>query len=235
MATATSEAMNYPRQLLAAQILFSAIIAIGVATAQIPTVASPSPVQSTGAEPASTSMSTATPGVSASVTATSTATPTTSPSGESPKMGSGDVLSLSILATAGLVICWGVFWLIVWLQDEKITAVLSNPAFFQVVTVMGVIAAAVVLSLSDKLKGELTASILSGIVGYVLGSLTTKQPQQPATQGGTQSGQVTGATGQPQTGPQGTAGAGQGTGTTGQPQTGTQGGTPTDEGAGTTG
>jgi hypothetical protein len=39
---------------------------------------------------------------------------------------------------------------------------------------MGVIAATVVLSLADRIKGELTAAILSGIVGYVLGSIAHK-------------------------------------------------------------
>ncbi len=48
---------------------------------------------------------------------------------------------------------------------------------------MGVIAATVVLSLADRIKGELTAAILSGIVGYVLGSVAHKaqgSPTQPA-------------------------------------------------------
>ena len=204
--------MNNFRSLLAAQILFGALIATGVVAAQTPTEAA-----------------------TAAVSPTATATPTATPVIGSSAMTPGFVLLLSILATVGLVACWITFWVVVCSQKQEITSILSNPAFFQTVTVMGVIAAAVVLSLCDKVRGELTASILSGIVGYVLGSLKTKQPQQPATQGGTQSGQVTGATGQPQTGPQRTAGAGQGTGTTGQRQTGTQGGTPTDEGAGTTG
>lgn len=38
---------------------------------------------------------------------------------------------------------------------------------------MGVIAATVVLSLAGRLEGNTTGAILSGIVGYVLGQLST--------------------------------------------------------------
>lgn len=82
------------------------------------------------------------------------------------------VLFLSVLATAGLVIMWGVFW---WrVPQEKAYEVLLEPAFFRTVSVMGVISAAVVLSLAGRLDGHITGAILSGIVGYVLGQLTTR-------------------------------------------------------------
>ncbi len=83
-----------------------------------------------------------------------------------------DIWRLSILATSGLVAMWGIFWLAVWRKDESITDILVNPSFFKVVAVMGVIAATVVLSLADRLQGNLTGAILSGIVGYVLGTTT---------------------------------------------------------------
>ncbi len=51
------------------------------------------------------------------------------------------ILWLSILATAGLVLMWGLFWL---------AEVLLSPAFFRTVAVMGVIAATVVLSLAGR-------------------------------------------------------------------------------------
>jgi tetrahydromethanopterin S-methyltransferase subunit C len=44
---------------------------------------------------------------------------------------------------------------------------------------MGVIAATVVLSLAGRLEGNLTAAILSGIVGYVLGQLSGKHDKPP--------------------------------------------------------
>ena len=76
------------------------------------------------------------------------------------------------MATSGLVAMWGIFWLAVWRKNESITEILVNPSFFKVVAVMGVIAATVVLSLADRLQGNLTGAILSGIVGYVLGTTT---------------------------------------------------------------
>lgn len=82
-----------------------------------------------------------------------------------------DVLWLSILATSGLAICWSVFWWAIVRHGENIHDVLASAGFFRTVTVMGVIAATVVLSLSGKLEGNFTGAILSGIVGYVLGQL----------------------------------------------------------------
>jgi hypothetical protein len=82
------------------------------------------------------------------------------------------VLWLSILATAGLVLMWAVFWLAAWKRGENIHDILSSPGFFRTVVVMGVVAATVVLSLAGRLEGNLTGAILSGIVGYVLGHLS---------------------------------------------------------------
>lgn len=93
------------------------------------------------------------------------------------KMSAQHVLWLSILATSGLVLMWAVFWLAVSRRNESISEILIKPEFFKVVTVMGVVAATVVLSLADRIQGSLTAAILSGIVGYVLGS-TGKRPRE---------------------------------------------------------
>jgi hypothetical protein len=83
-----------------------------------------------------------------------------------------EIFRLSIIATAALVLMWGIFWLAVALSKERIIDILTNPAFFRTVTVMGVIAATAVLSLAGKLDGNVTGAILSGIAGYVLGHLT---------------------------------------------------------------
>jgi hypothetical protein len=93
-------------------------------------------------------------------------------------MNAEDIWRLSILATSGLVAMWGIFWLAVWRKNESITDILVNPSFFKVVAVMGVIAATVVLSLADRLQGNLTGAILSGIVGYVLGTTTKPKESQ---------------------------------------------------------
>ena len=89
------------------------------------------------------------------------------------------IIWLSILATGGLLACWIAFWWAVTKRQESIFDVLSSPGFFRTVTVMGVIAATVVLSLAGRLEGNLTAAILSGIVGYVLGQLSGKHDKPP--------------------------------------------------------
>jgi uncharacterized BrkB/YihY/UPF0761 family membrane protein len=83
-----------------------------------------------------------------------------------------EILWLSILATVGLVLMWGLFWLAVARSKESIREVLQGAAFFRTVAVMGVIASTVVLSLAGRLDGNITGAILSGIVGYVLGQLS---------------------------------------------------------------
>lgn len=92
------------------------------------------------------------------------------------QLGSSDIVHLSILATAGLVLMWGVFWWRVDSSKESVSEILLSPGFFRTVVVMGVIAATVVLSLAGQLEGPITGAILSGIVGYVLGHLSRRGP-----------------------------------------------------------
>lgn len=89
------------------------------------------------------------------------------------------IVGLSILATAGIVAMWGMFWNAVAKSDENIMDILKSPSFFKVVTVIGVIAATVVLSLAGRLEGNITGAILSGIAGYVLGQLSSKSDSKP--------------------------------------------------------
>ncbi|WP_020680270.1 hypothetical protein [Marinobacterium rhizophilum] len=84
------------------------------------------------------------------------------------------IAGLSVLATVGLVVMWGLFWRAVAHSKENIMDILRSPSFFKTVTVMGVIAATVVLSLAGRLEGNITGAILSGIAGYVLGQLSSK-------------------------------------------------------------
>jgi len=68
---------------------------------------------------------------------------------------------------------WAVFWWAVGRSDQSVHDILMDAGFFRTVTVMGVIAATVVLSLAGRLEGNITGAILSGIVGYVLGHLSS--------------------------------------------------------------
>lgn len=83
-----------------------------------------------------------------------------------------DIVSLSVLATVGIVVMWAVFWFAAARSSQTVKDILSLPAFFETVAVIGVIAASVVLSLAGRLEGHITGAILSGIVGYVLGQLS---------------------------------------------------------------
>jgi RsiW-degrading membrane proteinase PrsW (M82 family) len=85
------------------------------------------------------------------------------------ELGPQYILWLSILATVGLAVMWATFWRAVTKRQESVKDVLLSPAFFRTVTVMGVIAATVVLSLAGRLADNIAGTMLSGIVGYVLG------------------------------------------------------------------
>jgi hypothetical protein len=105
-------------------------------------------------------------------------------SGSSPsqlQLNAQQILWLSILATAGLVLMWGSFWLAAIRAKESVHEILASAGFFRTVTVMGIIAATVVLSLAGRLEGNMTGAILSGIAGYVLGQLS-RRGQQPSSQ-----------------------------------------------------
>jgi hypothetical protein len=84
------------------------------------------------------------------------------------------IVWLAVLATTGLAIMWAVFWFAVVRAKESVHEVLLSAGFFRTVTVMGVIAATVVLSLAGRLEGNITGAILSGIVGYVLGAVSAR-------------------------------------------------------------
>lgn len=90
---------------------------------------------------------------------------------------------LSILATSGLAFMWAAFWWAVVKRGESIHEILLSSGFFRTVVVMGVVAAAVVLSLAGRLESNITGAILSGIVGYVLGQLSGQRRLGAATSG----------------------------------------------------
>jgi len=69
---------------------------------------------------------------------------------------------------------WAAFWKAVASQQESVRGILLSPSFFRTVTVMGVIAATVVLSLAGRLEGSITGAILAAIAGYVLGQTEVK-------------------------------------------------------------
>jgi hypothetical protein len=94
------------------------------------------------------------------------------------QLNSEHIVWLSVLATLGLLACWGIFWQAIIRAKESVHDVLISPGFFRTVTVMGIIAATVVLSLAGRLDGNITGAILSGIAGFVLGHIATPGQKQ---------------------------------------------------------
>lgn len=93
----------------------------------------------------------------------------------SPVMEPAQIMNLAYLATAGIVIMWIAFWILVYLKKESIQEILLSPAFFKAVAVIGVVAATAVLALAQRLEPNLTGAILSGTIGYVLGTVTSSR------------------------------------------------------------
>jgi hypothetical protein len=66
---------------------------------------------------------------------------------------------------------WIWFWWVVMKKQESPSQILVQTAFLQNLTVIGVVCASGLLALVGVIKGELEATLLTGIVGYVLGSI----------------------------------------------------------------
>ena len=77
------------------------------------------------------------------------------------------VLALCAILLAG----WVYFWHVIARQKESPTQVLAGTAFLQNLTVIGVICGSCLLALTGIIKGEVEATLLTGIVGYVLGGM----------------------------------------------------------------
>lgn len=76
---------------------------------------------------------------------------------------------LSLTATLGLAIMWISFWRTVRKQGTDLIEVIQSEGFFKTTAVMGIIAALMVLTLTNNMDGEIAGSILSAIAGYILG------------------------------------------------------------------
>lgn len=85
-------------------------------------------------------------------------------------LSADQIITLCYLATGSIVLMWLSFWFVAWKSGERIRDILASAGFFRAVAIMGVVAATVVLSLAGGLESQLTAAILSGIAGYVLGA-----------------------------------------------------------------
>jgi len=94
-----------------------------------------------------------------------------------------------------LILGWLMFFFVVLKNKENVRDLLTGSSFLQNLTVIGVVISTGLLAIVGVLKGELAATLLSGVVGYVLGSTarglekvtsrTETEPQQhPGRHGG---------------------------------------------------
>jgi small-conductance mechanosensitive channel len=84
------------------------------------------------------------------------------------------------MTSGGVLICWLWYFYVVKANRENVHEAISG-AFIQNLTVILVVFAVGLLALAGVLSGELTATLLSGIVGYVLGSSQTRHAPLPNT------------------------------------------------------
>ena len=75
-----------------------------------------------------------------------------------------------LLFASTLVIVWGIFWLAVSRGKTNPLAIIKNPGFLRIVTVGFTFLGVIILALARVLSGEITGAIISGVIGYVLGS-----------------------------------------------------------------
>src|SRR5450759_4312363 len=66
---------------------------------------------------------------------------------------------------------WIWFWWVVMRKEQLPSQILFQTAFLQNLTVIGVVCASGLLALIGVIKGDVEATLLTGIVGYVLGSI----------------------------------------------------------------
>jgi hypothetical protein len=76
----------------------------------------------------------------------------------------------TIMAVA-TVIAWLSGARVIKAKNESIKELIEKTTFLQNVTVFAVVSSCTLLGLAGIIKGELVGAILSGIVGYVLGSI----------------------------------------------------------------
>ncbi len=79
-------------------------------------------------------------------------------------------LYLMLVFAGTFVIFWGVFWLVASRDKTDTLSIIDNGGFLRIVTVGFTLSAVLILAIAGILNGEIAGAIISGVVGYVLGS-----------------------------------------------------------------
>jgi hypothetical protein len=83
------------------------------------------------------------------------------------------ILYLALILASVLILGWSIFFIAAMRTKENVKSLIDG-TFLQNLTVILIVAAVSFLSLIRILPGEIVGSILSGIVGYVLGSIKVR-------------------------------------------------------------
>lgn len=81
---------------------------------------------------------------------------------------------LSLIVVIGFFLCWVTFWKYGGIQQQAHLGSLGGN-ILQMLTVVVIVAATALLAICGVLQGDLAASLLSGIAGYVLGSIRDRK------------------------------------------------------------
>ena len=93
------------------------------------------------------------------------------------------VVTLAVAALTGVLGMWITLWVAAAKNPELVKDLLLNQHFLRGMAVIMVLAAVTVLALSSKLQGQAAGAILSGVVGYVLGSRVSPDKTSSANRG----------------------------------------------------
>ena len=96
---------------------------------------------------------------------------------EQPIISGNQFIYLILIISAMLLIGWIWFFYVVNKNNESVRDMLTGSSFLQNLTIIVVVATTGLLGITRILKGELVATLLGSIVGYVLG--TSRRQDKP--------------------------------------------------------
>ena len=85
-----------------------------------------------------------------------------------------ELLWFSMIVTSATLLGWLVVFRVVQKKEETLGVLIAGGSFLQNLTVVGVVIATTCLGFVGVMRGELCATVFSGIAGYVLGSIKAK-------------------------------------------------------------
>lgn len=102
---------------------------------------------------------------------------------EQPFVSGSQFLILMGIVCGMLIVGWLMAFFVVLRNKEHVRDLLAGSSFLQNLTVIGVVITTGCLAIVGVLKGELAATLLSGVVGYVLGSQSRSGRERTRMQG----------------------------------------------------